>query len=89
MALAEGELDRPRNVIHVRQVSTTLSIRLGDDLARWVEEQARATGRSQGSLVKEALENARRSGDAKPFMQLAGSVDGPPDLSRRRGFSRG
>ena len=69
-------------------MSTTLSVRLGEDLARWVEEQARATGRSQGSLVKEALEKARQGERGKPFMKLAGSVDGPKDLSRRKGFSR-
>jgi predicted transcriptional regulator len=69
-------------------MSTTLSIRLSDDLARWVEEQARSTGRSQGSLVKEALEKARRAEGAKPFMKLAGSVDGAEDLSQRKGFSR-
>jgi len=69
-------------------MSTTLSVRLGEDLARWVEEQARATGRSQGSLVKEALEKARQAERGKPFMKLAGSVDGPKDLSRRKGFSR-
>ncbi|WAC18005.1 ribbon-helix-helix protein, CopG family [Luteolibacter sp. SL250] len=69
-------------------MSTTLSIRLGEDLARWVEEQARATGRSQGSLVKEALEKVRQAEQAKPFMKLAGSLEGPEDLSRRKGFSR-
>ncbi len=69
-------------------MSTTLSIRLGEDLARWVEEQAQATGRSQGSLVKEALEKVRQAEQAKPFMKLAGSVDGPKNLSRRKGFSR-
>lgn len=70
------------------RMSTTLSIRLDKDLAHWVEEQARVTGRSQGSLVKEALERLRRNEQERPFMRLAGSVDGPPDLSQRKGFSR-
>jgi len=69
-------------------MSTTLSVRLDEDLAKWVEEQARITGRSQGSLVKEALEKARQADQAKPFMKLAGSVDGPEDLSQRKGFSK-
>lgn len=69
-------------------MSTTLSVRLGEDLARWVEEQARATGRSQGSLVKEALEKVRQAERDKPFMKLAGSVDGSEDLSQRKGFSQ-
>lgn len=74
--------------MHICLMGTTLSIRLGEELARWVEEQARATGRSQGSLVKEALEKARQEMQPKAFMKLAGSVDGPNDLSRRKGFSR-
>jgi len=69
-------------------MSTTLSIRLNKDLAVWVENQAKATGRSQGSLVKEALERLRRTEQERPFLRLAGSVDGPPDLSQRKGFSR-
>jgi predicted transcriptional regulator len=68
-------------------MSTTLSIRLPDELARWVEERARATGRSQGSLVREAIEQARQL-KTKPFMSLAGALEGPPDLSERKGFTR-
>ena len=67
-------------------MSTTLSIRLTEDLARWVEEQSRVTGRSQGSLVKEAVERARRA-EPKPFMKLAGCLEGPEDLSERKGFA--
>ncbi len=67
---------------------TTLSIRLGPELADWLKEQARITGRSQGSLVKEALDKARQTGQTKPFMNLAGSLEGPANLSRRKGFSR-
>jgi len=69
-------------------MSTTLSIRLGTELAGWLEEQARATGRSQSSLVKEALDKARQADNARPFLKLAGCVEGPADLSRRKGFSR-
>lgn len=69
-------------------MSTTLSVRLPEALARWVEDNAKATGRSQGSLVKEALERVRRDGASKPFLALAGSIDGPKNLSRRKGFTR-
>lgn len=75
------------NVIHFCLMSTTLSIRLTDDLAEWVEEQSRVTGRSQGSLVKDALKRARQS-EAKPFMKLAGCLEGPADLSLRKGFAK-
>ena len=80
-------LDKTRNVVHSWRMSTTLSIRLPDDLARWVEDQAKATGRSRGSLVKEAIERARQA-KTKPFMSLAGALDGPTDLSERKGFAR-
>lgn len=68
-------------------MSKTLTIRLPEDLARWVAEQASASGRSRGSLVKEALERARKA-ESKPFMKLAGTLKGPTNLSRRKGFAR-
>ncbi len=74
-------------VLQLSHMSTTLTIRLPDDLAQSVEAQARLTGRSQGSLVKEAIERHLLPG-RKPFMRLAGILEGPPDLSRRKGFSR-
>lgn len=69
-------------------MSTTLSVRLPEDLAHWVEENARLTGRSQGSLVKEALERVRQADAPKPFLALAGSVEGSKNLSQCKGFSR-
>ena len=68
-------------------MSTTLSVRLPEELARWVEHKALASGRSRGSLVKEALEVIRVK-ETKPFMHLAGKVSGPTDLSTRKGFSK-
>jgi len=66
----------------------TLTIRLPDDLAKWLVDAAERTGVSQGQIVRENLDAARSSGRDRPFMRLAGVVDGPPDLSRRKGFSR-
>lgn len=66
----------------------TISVRINADLvAAWLEETATRNGVSQGKIVRDQLEKAR-SGDAKGFMRLAGSVDGPEDLSSRKGFSR-
>ena len=67
-------------------MSKTLTVRLPDELARWIDEQAHVTGRSRGSLVKEALEKAKQA-EAKPFLKLAGGISGPADLSLRKGFS--
>ena len=65
----------------------TLTIRLTDELREWLEQTARKTGLPIGRLVREELEKAReRSGQR--FLRRAGVIDGPPDLSSRKGFSR-
>jgi len=76
------------DVLHFWLMGTTLTIRLRQDLALWLQEQSRATGRSQSSLVKEALDKARGAKPAKPFLKLAGSLEGDSGFSRRKGFAR-
>ena len=45
-------------------------------------------GVSQGRLIRDQLEKARREDtQARRFMRLAGSVRMTPDLSTRKGFS--
>ena len=69
-------------------MSNTLTIRLQDDLAEWVERTARAMGVSQGRLIREQLEKARREDvQTRPYLRLAGSVRLAQDLSTRKGFS--
>ena len=70
-------------------MSQTLTIRLDKALSAWLEAEAARTGVSQGKIVRDELERARKARGSRPFMRLAGSVDGPKDLSRREGFSRG
>ena len=66
----------------------TLTIRLQDDLAVWVEQTAKAMGVSQGRLIRDQLEKARREDTRNQrFMRLAGSVRLAEDLSTRKGFS--
>ena len=69
-------------------MSQTLTIRLTKDLADWLEQTAAETGRSQGQIVRDHLEQARTGGSGRPFMRLAGTVRGATDLSTRKGFSR-
>ena len=69
------------------QMSNTLSVRLPEDLAEWLSDTAQKTGVPQGRIVREQLEKARTS-QKRPFLRLAGAVDGPRDLSSRKGFSR-
>jgi hypothetical protein len=69
-------------------MSNKLSIRLPKDLDQWLEAEARKTGLPKGRIVREQLEAARTRKARQPFLDLAGSVDGTPGLSRKRGFAR-
>jgi predicted transcriptional regulator len=66
----------------------TITVRLPKDLADWLEETAAATGQSEGRIVRDQLERARREQPDRKFLRLAGTVRGPKNLSSRKGFSR-
>jgi hypothetical protein len=66
----------------------TITVRLGQELAEWLEESARRAGVPQGRIVRDQLEKARAAGQRQAFLRLAGTVRGPRDLSSRKGFSR-
>jgi hypothetical protein len=68
-------------------MGNTLTVRLSDELAEWLSDTGRKTGVSRGRIVREELERARKS-ERQPFLRLAGAIDGPKDLSTRKGFSR-
>jgi hypothetical protein len=74
-------------VLDFKQMSNTITVRLPEDLAKWLELAARKTGLPKGRIVREELERARNSGK-RPFLHLAGTVARPRDLSMRKGFSR-
>jgi Arc/MetJ-type ribon-helix-helix transcriptional regulator len=69
-------------------MGTTITVRLNEELATWLEEAAARSGVSKSELIRDQLEKARASGEEQSFLRLAGAVDGPEDLSRRKGFSR-
>jgi predicted transcriptional regulator len=75
-------------------MSHALTIRLPDDLAKWIEKLARTRKTSRSEIVREQLSKAREAtsekpaGEEKPWMKLAGKGSGPPDLSSRKGFYR-
>lgn len=52
----------------------TLTIRLSQDLSRWLEKVSRETGVPKGQLVREQLERARRDTRARPWLKLAGAA---------------
>jgi predicted transcriptional regulator len=70
-------------------MSHTITIRIDDSLADWLEDTARRTGRSQGEIVREQLQRARTEKKQRRFMRLAGCMDGAADLSSRKGFFKG
>ena len=74
-------------MLQFKQMSNTLTVRLPEDLAEWLDQAARRSGVSRSGIVRMELENARKS-SKRPFMRLAGAVEGPADLSMRKGFSR-
>jgi predicted transcriptional regulator len=74
-------------VLRLEQMSNTITVRLPEDLAEWLDQAARRTGVPKGRIIREELEKAR-SAPRRPFLRLAGAVAGPADLSSRKGFSR-
>ncbi|MCF7732187.1 MAG: hypothetical protein K9N23_10890 [Akkermansiaceae bacterium] len=57
-----------------------------EDLDRWLEEESRVTGLPKGRIVRDQLENLRTKKARQPFLDLAGSIEGVPDLSAKKGF---
>jgi predicted transcriptional regulator len=74
-------------VLHFEQMGNTLTMRLSEDLAKWLDETAKKSGVSRSQAVRSELERARAS-EGQRFMRLAGAIDGPPDLSQRKGLAR-
>jgi hypothetical protein len=73
--------------MRARRMKKTITVRLPSELAEWLASTAGKRGISQGRLIREQLEKAR-AGAGQAFLRLAGTVDGPPDLSKRLGFER-
>jgi predicted transcriptional regulator len=65
-------------------MSDTLTIRLDEQLARALEEEAKRVGTSKGEVVRDAIRSRLRKTRATAldaFEGLCGIVDGPVDLS--------
>lgn len=66
-------------------MGNTLTIRIPEDLAVWLEETSQRSGVPKGRIVKDELERARAA-EEKPWMRLAGAVASGGQLRARRGF---
>ena len=62
----------------------TLTIHLTEELEQWLDKVSRETGIPKSTIVRDHLERARN--DKKP--RLAGTINGAPGLSSRKGSSR-
>ena len=69
-------------------MSNAFTIRLPADLAQWLRDLAKRRGVSESQIMKENLEEAREADPDKSFVELAGIVAGPRDLSQQKGFGR-
>ena len=70
-------------------MSHTISVRLTPELLSWLEEKSRRTGLPAGRIIRQQLERARSEAGTQRFLRHAGKIDGPRDLSTRKGFDRG
>ncbi|MGH9401665.1 MAG: hypothetical protein ACRD2P_06125 [Terriglobia bacterium] len=69
-------------------MSHTITVRLNDDLADWLQETSKESGLPVGRIIREQLEKARSSNGSQNFLRLAGKISGPGNLSARKGFSK-
>ena len=69
-------------------MSKTVTVRLPEDLMQWLGEESKRTGLSKSHIIREQLDLSRISKVRQPFLDLAGSIEGEPSLSQKRGFER-
>jgi hypothetical protein len=75
-------------------MSTTLTIRLSDEMAERLREKSRRTGLPVGRVVRQFVETGLSQDsptkDSQSWRKYVGIIKGGPrDVSSRKGFSRG
>jgi predicted DNA-binding protein len=79
-------------VCYSPEVSRTLTIRLEDDLAELLEQEARRTNRSRGRILSDALKQhlgTQRPNALERLRKYVGIVEGPADLSTNKKYLAG
>jgi hypothetical protein len=70
-------------------MNETLTIRLGEGLARALQEEARQTGLAKGEIARQAIETRLRGSRKLSVMRrYFGTVRGPADLSTNKTYRR-
>ena len=67
-------------------MNSTVTVSLTPDLAVWLEQMAQRTGKTEEEVVQTQLDEARKRIEERPWLALAGTLEGPPDLSMREGY---
>ena len=71
-------------VVQFRQMRKTVTIRLPNERAAWLEPASTHSQIPRGRLMREALEPARAGGTEPSWMRLPGSIRGARDLEGNR-----
>jgi predicted DNA-binding protein len=78
------------SVLHFRHMGNTLTVRLPEELMKRLREKSRRTGLPLGRVVRQSLETTLTKQEEQPWRKYVGVIKGgPPDVSSRKGFSRG
>ena len=69
-------------------MSRTITIRLRQELLDWLKETAHKTGLPAGRIIRQQLERAKDREGKQRFLEHAGKLTGPANLSSWKGFAR-
>jgi hypothetical protein len=70
-------------------MNATLTIRIGEELARALQEEARQSGLTKGEIARQAIEDRlRRRGKLSVMQRHFGVMRGPADLSTNKAYRR-
>jgi len=70
-------------------MNETLTIRLGEELAHALREEAHQSGLARGEIARQALESRlRRGGKLAVMPRHFGAMRGPADLSTNKSYRR-
>lgn len=70
-------------------MSTTLTIRLNDELAEALQRASRQSGVPKGNIVRQAVTaHLQKTGGASVMSRHFGTIGGPADLSTNKAYRR-
>jgi hypothetical protein len=74
---------------YIAFMNATLTIRIGEELARALQEEARQSGLTKGEIARQAIEERlHRKGKLAVMARHFGVMQGPADLSTNKAYRR-